>query len=150
MPNFNIALKNEIARVARKELRDELATLRKSSATLRADVSNLRKQVKALDVTLRTLGRSIAKATPPKPAQPDAAPAREGRKVAGVFNPESLLAKRHELGLTQVQMAKLLGVSSLTQYKWESGQAVPRASKLPGILTVLALGKRAALAKLGG
>lgn len=148
MPNFNIALKNEIARVARKELRDELATLRKSSATLRADVSNLRKQVKALDVTLRTLGRSIAK--PPKPAQPDAAPAREDRKVAGVFNPESLLAKRHELGLTQVQMAKLLGVSSLTQYKWESGQAVPRASKLPGILTVLALGKRAALAKLGG
>ena len=43
-------------------------------------------------------------------------------------------------------MAQLLGASSLSVYKWESGQVTPRATQLERILAVLKLGKRAALA----
>ena len=53
-----------------------------------------------------------------------------------------LIAARKQSGLTQAQMAKLLEVSSLTIWKWESGGAAPRASRVPQILQRLALGKR--------
>lgn len=50
---------------------------------------------------------------------------KPGRKV--VFTAERLKAQRVRLGFTQEQMAKLLEVSSLSIWKWESGGATPRA-----------------------
>ena len=148
MPNFNTALKAEIARVARKELRDELASLRKSAAALRSDISSLRKQFKVQEAQLKSLARAATKAASSSKPATNEAPLERAPASKGSFSPERLLEKRHALGLTQARMAELLGVSSLTVYKWESGQVVPRASKLPEIRTVLALGKRAALARI--
>jgi transcriptional regulator with XRE-family HTH domain len=68
---------------------------------------------------------------------------KPGRKV--VFTAERLKTQRARLGLTQEQMAKLLGVSSLSIWKWESGGAAPRAARVPEILEKIAVGKRAAL-----
>ena len=69
---------------------------------------------------------------------------RPGRKV--LFTAERLKTQRTRLGFTQEQMAKLLGVSSLSIWKWESGGAAPRASRVTQLLQRLALGKREALA----
>lgn len=74
------------------------------------------------------------------------APSRPGRKP--VFNAERLKAKRQALGLSQAQMAALLGISSLSQWKWESGQVTPRASKLVRYFEVMAMGKREAAKQL--
>lgn len=78
------------------------------------------------------------------PVQPKGKP---GRKV--VFTAERLKAQRARLGFTQEQMAKLLEVSSLSIWKWESGGALPRAARVPHILERLTLGKREALATIG-
>ena len=149
MTTFADSLKKEIARVARKELREEIATLRKTSATQRSEIAALKKQLRAVQTQVNKLGKGKGKSETVRavpladqsstPVQPKAKP---GRKV--VFTAERLKAQRARLGFTQEQMAKLLEVSSLSIWKWESGGAVPRASRVPQILERLTLGKREA------
>jgi hypothetical protein len=55
MTTFAETLKKEIARVARKELREEITLLRKLGATQRADLSALKKEVKSLQSSLNRL-----------------------------------------------------------------------------------------------
>ena len=137
--------------MARKELRDEIGALRKVSLQQRSDIAALKKQIKALQTQVNQLGR-----TRPAPARSTSMVAnaeiagalrgKPGRKV--LFTAERLKTQRARLGFTQEQMAKLLGVSSLSIWKWESGGAVPRASRVPKILQLLSLDKREALVLL--
>lgn len=153
MTTFADSLKREIARVSRKELREEITALRKSAVLHRAEISLLKKQLKSLQSDVRKLssvrslrnsaerlGAVIPADTPVK--------GRPGRKV--LLTAERLKAQRTRLGFTQEQMAKLLGVSSLSVWKWESGAAVPRASRVPELLRQISLGKREALAVVNG
>ena len=151
MATFADSLKREIARVARKELRDEIASLRKSLAAHRSEISGLKKQVSTVQAEIKRLAR--AKQRPADEARqvatrsvPEATKSKPGRKV--IFTAERLKAQRTRLGLTQEHMGKLLGVSSLTVWKWESGSSVPRSSRIPEILSQLSLGKREALARI--
>lgn len=151
MSTFADSLKKEIARVARKELRDEIGALRKVTLQQRSDIAALKKQTKALQIQLNQLGRTRPEPARSAPQVANAAGAgalrvKPGRKV--VFTAQRLKNQRARLGLTQEQMAKLLGVSSLSIWKWESGGAVPRASRVPKILQLLALGKREALERV--
>ena len=151
MSTFADSLKKEIARVARKELREEIAALRKSSAVQRSEIAALKKQLKAVQIQVNKLGRvkgnsQTIPAVPPAdqssmPLHPKGKP---GRKV--VFTADRLKAQRARLGFTQEQMAKLLEVSSLSIWKWESGRAVPRPSRVPQVLERIGMGKREALA----
>lgn len=151
MTTFADSLKKEIARVARKELRDELGNLRKMALQQRTEIAALKKQLKALHVQTNRLGTARPEPAPGAPRTAGASNGvtlrgKPGRKV--VFSAERLKTQRARLGLTQEQAARLLGVSSLSIWKWESGGAVPRASRVPKILQLLALGKREALARL--
>lgn len=153
MTTFADTLKKEIARVARKELREDIGALRKTSVVQRSEIAALKKQLKAVQTqvnrqskgTRKEEGKAAAARTAPAPkqelgsGQPKGKP---GRKV--VFTAERLKAQRARLGFTQDQMAKLLEVSSLSIWKWESGGASPRSSRVPQILERLALGKREA------
>lgn len=147
MTTFADSLKKEIARVARKELREEIAALRKTSVGQRSEVAALRKQLKAVQTQVNRLSKCKVEKVlnaPRAEQEPSAGKTRgkPGRKV--VFTAERLKAQRARLGFTQEQMAKLLDVSSLSIWKWESGGASPRASRVPQILERLALGKREA------
>lgn len=151
MTTFANSLKKEIARVARKELREELDGLRKSSALQRSDIAALKKQLKVVQSQVTRLDKAKVAQSPRAPfeagpVEGDSAKGKPGRKV--VFSAERLKTQRARLGFTQEQMAKLLDVSSLSIWKWESGGAAPRASRVPTILHRLALGKREALALL--
>ncbi|OGS01168.1 MAG: hypothetical protein A2V88_08790 [Elusimicrobia bacterium RBG_16_66_12] len=55
-----------------------------------------------------------------------------------------LRARRHELGLTQVQLASALGVRSNTVARWERGELPmrPMADKLMALLCGRRRGKR--------
>lgn len=157
MTTFADSLKKEIARVARKELRDELVSLRKTAVVQRSEIAAMKKQLKALHTQVKRMslgmGKEEAKTeadrTVPRAKhglgseQPKGKP---GRKV--VFTGERLKAQRARLGFTQEQMAKLLEVSSLSIWKWESGGASPRPSRVPQILERLALGKREAESRI--
>ncbi|MBA4212618.1 MAG: transcriptional regulator [Polaromonas sp.] len=154
MTTFADSLKKEIARVARKELREEIAALRKISGTQRSEIAALKKQLKSVQIQVKKLEKvkgnseaihaQLRASQSSTQLQPKGKP---GRKV--IFTAERLKAQRTRLGFTQEQMAKLLEVSSLSIWKWESGGAVPRASRVPQILQRLALGKREAQNQIG-
>ena len=149
MTTFADSLKKEIARVARKELREEIAALRKSAATQRSELAALKKQFKAVQTQVNKLSKGKVETVraalrPEKDTNAVKIKGKPGRKV--IFTAERLKKQRSRLDFTQEQMAQLLGVSSLSIWKWESGGAAPRASRLPSILERLALGKRDAYA----
>jgi DNA-binding transcriptional regulator YiaG len=64
------------------------------------------------------------------------------------FTPKRLTELREKFGITQSQMATLLGVSYLSVHKWEAGSAHPRAAQLGKIAIASKLGKREVLRKL--
>jgi DNA-binding XRE family transcriptional regulator len=144
MPNFAQALKQEIARIARKEVRDDIVALRKASTAYRSEIASLKRSIKDLTAQLRLAKKAVARSASADVVEQSAM--RRGRKR--VFNAERLKAKRLSLGLSQAQMAQLLGISTLSQWKWESGQVTPRVSMLDQYCQVMGMGKREALKHL--
>jgi DNA-binding transcriptional regulator YiaG len=148
MSTFAASLKSEIARVARKELKDELLSLRKSATAHRSEIAALKRDVKALMVALRATQRAMPK---PKaaPAKEQGAPtAREPKSQAQNFDAAAFAALRQSFGITQAQMATLVEASPLSVYKWESGKVTPRAAQLERIHVVMKMGKRAVANRL--
>ncbi len=142
MNSLTNALKAEIARVARKELKDELLALRKATTGHRSEIASLKRELKTLRSQLKANTRVVKAVMPAQVAQEPVA----GRKIR--FSAESFAAQRARLGLSQAQMAQLLGVSGLSVYKWESGKVQPRAAQLERIAAIRGLGKREAAARL--
>lgn len=114
MPNITSILKQEIARVARKELRGETGALKKSSTQYRSDIAALKRQVAALEKQIRRLGKGTLRKAPAA----DQADAGKGLR----FSAKGFGAKRKQLGLSASEVALLLGVSPLSVYKWEGGK----------------------------
>jgi len=137
------SLKSEIARIARKELKDELLALRKVTATHRSEIAALKRQVKTLTSGLKATVRASKASAKNVPAVDEKAGAPRIR-----FSAERFAAQRAKFGITQAQMAQLLGASSLSVFKWESGAVHPRAAQLQKIAVVMKMGKREALGKL--
>ena len=65
-----------------------------------------------------------------------------------VFAPEMLTRMRNALSATQLQMAALLAVSSLTYSRWEKGQAHPRNKQLAKIKELVDIGPAKAEKKM--
>lgn len=140
MPNIASVLKQEISRVARKEVRGETQTLRKQVSQYRSQIAALKRRLEAVEKQGRKQARTVA-----------AAPERESSQdeQAGLrFRAKGFAAHRQRLGLSAREMALLLGVSQISVYNWEQGKARPRASQLASIAAVRKLGKREAAAKL--
>lgn len=148
MTAFSDAFRAEVLRMARKEIKGELGSLRKTVTSQRAAIASLKRDVKDLVSQVGGLHKAAARQAVPDQAQArDAeAPARRGRRFQ--FKAEALAAKREQLGLSQQAMAALLEASALSVARWESGKVAPRAAQLERIRTVLKMGKREALAKL--
>ena len=145
MTAFQDSFQAEVARQVRKQVKDDQAALKQSDRKQREEVSALKQEVKSLSTQVRSLSKQLAKLEALVQSQLPEKEPRVSRSAAGfVFDHEALIAKRHELGLTQAQMAQLLGVSNLTAYKWETGAVHPRDSKLGRLQEVLKMGPRQA------
>jgi DNA-binding transcriptional regulator YiaG len=140
MPNIATALKSEISRIARKEVRAETQSLKKQSGQYRGQIAALKRQVLGLEKQLRRQSNG-SHAT--RPIEPDE-PARTGLR----FRAKGFATHRQRLGLSAAQAGALLGVSGQSIYHWESGKARPRASQLPAIAALRKLNKRQAAAAL--
>jgi DNA-binding XRE family transcriptional regulator len=140
MPNIQTVLRAEISRLARKELRGEISSLRKLVAQHRSHIASLRREVQGLQTKLRAVSKSGGRL--PEPAAPDDASAKLRFRAGG------FATLRQKLGLSAKEMGDLIGVSALSVYKWEKGQAHPRAKQLQAIAAVRGLGKREAAARL--
>jgi DNA-binding transcriptional regulator YiaG len=137
MSNLASVLKEEIARVARKEIRRETSTLRKSSTTYRSEIAALKRRVVELERQLRRVGRSAHAA--PRGSANDESVAPGTR-----FSAKSMASQRRRLGLSAAECGLLIGTSAQSVYNWEEGKARPRAQHLPAIFALRSLGRRQA------
>lgn len=143
MGNFAAELKAEISRLAKKEIKREMASLRKASAQYRSDIAALKRRNTELERTLARLGRQTRKVSP---AAPGEASDRENLR----WRPAGFAKLREKLGLSAADMGRLIGVSALSVYKWEKGQVKPRAAQLAAVAAIRHIGKREALRRLEG
>jgi DNA-binding transcriptional regulator YiaG len=140
MPNIATILKAEIARVARKEVRGELQSLKKAAASYRTEIARLKRRAQALEQQVKRLGKSRGKAEAPRAAE-DGGPNLR-------FSAKGLAAQRRRLGLSAEACGALIGATGQSVYKWESGKIRPRARHLPAIAALRKMGKREAAARL--
>jgi DNA-binding transcriptional regulator YiaG len=153
MTTYAESFKREVARVSKKEVRGEITPLRKATTTHRSEIAALKKSVKSLEATVRQLVKlanrsGAASAAAQANAQPKKAAAKPSAR--GTFDAAAFAEHRKQLGLTQEQWAKIVGVSSLSIYKWEKGGVQPREKQLAAIRVAMSLGKRRALALANG
>ena len=133
---FASVLKEEIARVSRKEIRRETAPLKKSSTTHRSDIAALKRRVQSLSASFGAWQGS-------EPSAPAAA--NEDSVSPGTrFSAKSMAAQRKRLGLTAAECGLLIGASAQSVYNWEEGKVRPRAQHLPAIFALRNLGRRQA------
>ena len=140
MPNIASVLKEEIMRLARKELRSETESLKKASALYRSEIATLKRRASALEKQLAHLGKKVV-----GKGEGHEAVAPESRVR---FSAKGLNSRRQKLGLSAGDMGALLGVSSQTIYNWEAGTTRPRRPQVEAIAALRAMGKRQILAKL--
>ena len=133
MPNIANVLREEIIRLARKELRGESAALKKASAQYRSDIAGLKRQVRELERQVVRLSKGVATQRP--------SPPEEQTPVKARFGAKGFAAQRRRLGLSASELGFLLNCSDQSVYKWEQGKAIPRASQMPAIAALRKLSK---------
>ena len=138
MPNIALALREEMSRVARREVRSQTAILQRSSAKQRREIAQLKREIANLTRALKQSSRT-------KVAEP--ATQNDSKKYR--FVASGFRTLRHRLGLSASQMGKLVGVSEQSIYNWETNVAVPRRTMLPHIAALRGKGKREVAAMLG-
>lgn len=139
MPNVNAVINQQIARVAQRVVNASTKSTRKFVAHQRRDVAALKRQVSALLKRLSGLEKRQPKEVAPPPEVIEKAR----------FRADGLKSHRAKLGISAAEYGKLVGVSALTIYHWESGKSRPRKAQIPKIVAVRGLGKREAMARLG-
>ncbi len=140
MPNVAAVLKEEITRLARKEVKVQVTPLKKHSAEQRRTIAALRRQVATLERRVAQVERSEKGRV--KQA-PKASAAKEVR-----FSPKWVAADRDRLELSARDYGLLVGVSMMTIYNWEKGKSRPQAKALAGWANVRGMGKREAWRRL--
>jgi len=139
MPNIAVVLKEEISRLARKEVRRQTQALRKASGQYRKDIAEMKRRLSALQHKVNPLQKQVLKSAPSQVVKTDSSVR---------FTAKGLRSQRQRLGLSAADYGKLVGVTGQTIYSWERGSARPRKGQLPRIASLRHLGKREALARL--
>ena len=147
MPNLAALLKEEISKIARKEVQDQVRDLKKTVREQRDALARLEKRI------------GPAKAKAAKPAAAKSAPAKPAAKVseapAGAkekqirISPDTIKKHRKRLNLSQAQLGKILNVSTNTVLRWEAGKSKPRSKHLPGLDQLRSISMRELKKQLG-
>lgn len=140
MPNIGTVLKEEIARVCRKEIRQQIEPIKKASVAYRHEIASLKRKVATLERQAAALEKQTKKMAPKAPAVDPERPMR--------FMAKGLVSLRARLGLSAKEFGLLIGVSDQSIYKWEQGKSTPRKKQLAALASLRGLGKREAAARL--
>ena len=132
MPNFAGALKGEITRLARKEVRANVTPLKKLVAGLRRRVAQQRRQISELEKSLRK-GAARAGAAVNSTGG-------EGTQIR--FSPAWVKQHRKKLKMSRRVYASLVGVSAQTIFGWETNRTRPRRKALETWRKIRGMGVR--------
>ena len=141
MANLAVALKEEIRRLARKEIKSQTGSTAQAVARYRREIAKLKRQLREHEKKIAFLEAQERKRLEQREV---AADATEGIR----FSARSVKAQRTKASLSAADYAKLVGVSLLTIYNWELGKSRPRKEQLASLVALRGIGKREAQAKL--
>ena len=140
MPNVAAVLKEEIRRLSRKEIREQVGPLKATITELRRAVAELKRE----NAELKRRTAFLEKREKSRISKSPTPAAADGKR----FSPKWLAADRKRLGFSAKDYARLVGVSMLTIYNWENGKSRPQAKQLAKLAAVRGIGKREALRRL--
>ncbi len=135
MAKLESVIKEAIARGARRQVRVVVLPVRR-------EVFRLRRKVVQVQGLLATLRRSAAgwerlvKASPPIP------PVSEEEAKASRLSPRLIRGLRKRLGLSQMALARLVGVSAPAVTHWEGGETAPTGQNRANLVALRKVGKR--------
>ena len=141
MPNVATVLRDEIRRLAKREIKAATSTTKQAVVQYRSDIAKLKRELQQQQKKMAFLEAQERK----RLGQPQAAE----EDLEGVrFSARSVRAQRKRLGLSAADYGKLVGVSGMTIYTWEHGKARPRKAQIAGLVAVRGIGKREAMKRL--
>ena len=143
MPNIASALKAEIQRIARKTIRDETSSLKKTIAPYRSEIAALKRRTQFLEQQLKRSQRAVSRVAGPRQEQE-----QEQESSSIRFSAKGLATNRQRLGLSAADFGTLIGASGQSVYKWEEGKSRPRQKNLAAIAAIRSIGKKEAAARL--
>jgi len=142
MGKIESVIRSEVVRLARKEIRATCQPVASTVRALKRQVSQLSKAVRAL----KKLGDSLSQQRAAEKPKLEASP--EELKSAR-FSPQLIKKLRLRLGLTQAELARLIGVSSPSIAFWERGRNRPTDSNKLALVAIRKLGRRQVRRLLG-
>jgi DNA-binding transcriptional regulator YiaG len=142
MSNLLAAIKDEIRRLAKREIKADTSSTKRAVAQYRRDIAKLKRQMQAQAKETAFLKAQERK----RLGQPQTKGEDELNGVR--FSARSAKAQRSRLKLSAADYGKLVGVSHLTIYSWESGKSRPRKQQFARLVAVRGLGRREAMKKL--
>src|SRR5579862_399619 len=141
MPNIATVLRDEIRRLAKKEIKNVTGSTKHAVVQHRRDLAMLKRLVQVQQREIRFLRAQESKRLNQ--------PTTSEEPLKGTrFSARSVRAQRRRLGLSADDFAKLVGVSGLTIYNWEHGKGRPRKQRLGALFALRNFGRREAQTKL--
>jgi len=151
MAKLVTVLNDEIRRLARKEIREQVGKTLKQVAVQRKEIAELKRQQtkmqRRIDFLEKREKRRLEQPASVRVADRQAKQA-DGEESAPRFSPKWLASHREKLDISAADYAKLVGCSPLSIYKWEKGENTPRAAQRENLAAVRGIGKREALRRL--
>ena len=142
MPDVMPVLKAEIIRLARKEINEELASIKRVNAAQRGYIAGLRRDIEELSKQVGCLQRTLGKAQS----------VEDDKEVSGWISGKGICSIRSRLDITQEALASLAGVSHQSIVRWEQakGKISFKSEKTLVVLKkIKSMSKADAWAKLG-
>lgn len=141
MTDLANALKTEISRLARKELRAHLEPVKRSVAQSKSQLAALREEIGVLKRQIKALEKQARRSVEGS--------AEERKSTRHRFTARGFATMRRRLGLSHAELGRLIGASDQSVRKWEVGAAVPRLKYQQAIFALRGVGKRAIAEHLG-
>lgn len=134
MTKMESLIKSEIIRLSSREVRKVFVPLRRDVRLLKAVVSQFRKSVLLLERFAAEKGKELANGGIQLEAPPE-----ETKKSR--FSPRLLRSLRKRLGVSQKELAVLVGVTVGAAHLWEKGTFRPKDDKVAVLVELRKLGR---------
>ncbi|MCW5595578.1 MAG: helix-turn-helix domain-containing protein [Anaerolineales bacterium] len=133
-------LKEEISRIARKELRAETNALKKTNSRYRSEIAELKRRVADTERQVQALQ---------KLARPSLTSVVKQSDRGLRFSSEGLRKLRKRHGLSAAALGEIVGASLQTIYNWESGKTRPPKEQIVKIAVLRKMSTRDVQQRLG-
>lgn len=140
MAGIGNAFKDEITRLSKKVVKEQLAPLQSTTSSHRRLIAALKRQVATLERQVAGLTRSAGR----QKAVPELASGVTRTR----FQARGLRSLRIRLGLSAEELGRLIEVSAQSVYNWEAEKSTPRQAQIESLARLRAIGKREAQARL--